>query len=145
MLFRSSTIAWHVGDAIPAELKIRLTTQWSREDVSKSNALTFNYELDATPDTWIIGGQRRGLFSLQQGQELSFPVLLLPQRAGYLMLPGLDMRIVNSDGATGHSQAQCEVDYRSQGESLLVVPAMDMPTVGVNVHGQRRSWLIDAS
>lgn len=138
-----ATDAWHVGDAIPAELRIKLTTQWARKEEAAPSALTFNYELDAPPDAWIIGGQRRGLFSVDEGQEIQFPVLLLPQRAGHLMLPALDMRSVG--GEPGGPPVHCEVDYRSQGESVLVMSSIEAPTVGINVRGERRSWLIDAS
>lgn len=55
-----------VGQAIPAELKIKYSREWdTREDTpgSKTENLGFYYTLDASPDMWLIGGQRRAYFT----------------------------------------------------------------------------------
>lgn len=53
-----------VAQAISAELIIKHTRQWltQTESQRKNRALEFCYEVQANPDTWLIGGQRKAHF-----------------------------------------------------------------------------------
>lgn len=54
-----------VGQAIPAELKLKQSREWdiqSGEERNRSETLSFCYELEASPDIWLIGGQRKAQF-----------------------------------------------------------------------------------
>jgi hypothetical protein len=53
-----------VGDALPAQLTIRHSRRWSSQlsPEAKVRGIDFWYELEAHPDTWIMGGQRRAVF-----------------------------------------------------------------------------------
>ena len=68
-LFRDSLdnpCAVAVGQGIPAELKLKHSRRWdTRGEVERNDgeALAFHYILDASPDTWLIGGQRRAQFT----------------------------------------------------------------------------------
>ena len=51
---------------MPAELKLKYSRKWdAREDTQqgKGEDLGFHYALDASPDTWLIGGHRRAYFT----------------------------------------------------------------------------------
>lgn len=69
---------------------------------------------------------------------MTFPILLLPQRAGHLLYPGLEIRPVDdgSRGSSAHPPAiSSELDYQNQGQSVLVVPNLRSTTVAFEPDG----------
>ncbi|KAL9122575.1 MAG: hypothetical protein Q9187_000868 [Circinaria calcarea] len=147
-----------VGQAITAELKIKYSREWdTREDTpgSKTEKLGFYYALDASPDTWLIGGQRRAYFTAAEDQVVTFPILLIPQRPGYLLYPSIDIRPdeqheyeqdMRSPSLTPKPPPlTCEIDYRNHGESILVVPNVSSTTVSLEPDGHGGgAWLVEA-
>lgn len=86
-----------VGQMIAAELRLRHTRRWCtpehQEHASHSDgALEFTYDLHTNPDQWLVGGRRRGNFLAREGETTKFAVMLLPQKAGHLLLPGLEIK-----------------------------------------------------
>ncbi len=59
----SSRVA--ISHAVPAELTIKHTRKWgtlaSSQDADKP--LDFCYEIQASPELWLVGGQRKAHFS----------------------------------------------------------------------------------
>ncbi|KAL4978400.1 trafficking protein particle complex subunit 10 [Aspergillus desertorum] len=83
-----------VGQTITAELRLSHTRRWCSPD-QRENAdgpLEFSYDLHANPDLWMVGGRRRGNFTASEGETKTFAIMLLPQKAGHLLLPGLEIR-----------------------------------------------------
>ena len=123
-----------VGQAVAAELALRYTRAWSADAETFAEPSAFTYELNAPPDTWLVGGRRRARFEAREGETLRFAVLLLPQRSGRLMLPGVEVHPVPAGAPDGGGEAAregCQVDYVSQSEAVLVVPGRSR--VGVRV------------
>ena len=121
-----------VGDTISAELKIRHSRVWSQQADSSSDTLSFYYDLEAPSDIWLIAGQRRALFTATEGEVKTFPVLLLPLKAGKLMLPMLDITPARDDKKAGDAKPTgCELDYESQGAAVEVVPGTTSVTLDV--------------
>ena len=85
-----------VGHVISAELRLHHTRRWcytSTESEEPGGAtLEFSYEVHANPELWLVGGRRRGNFTAQAGETRSFTITLLPQRAGHLLLPTIDVK-----------------------------------------------------
>lgn len=86
-----------VGQMIAAELRLRHTRRWCspghQEHASHSDgALEFAYDLHANPEQWLVGGRRRGNFLAREDETTTFAVMLLPQKAGHLLLPGLEIK-----------------------------------------------------
>ena len=83
-----------VGQMIAAELRLRHTRRWCTPEHQehRDGALEFSYDLHANPDLWLVGGRRRGNFLAHEGDTTTFTVMLLPQKAGHLLLPGLDIK-----------------------------------------------------
>ncbi|KAJ5744566.1 hypothetical protein N7533_009436 [Penicillium manginii] len=128
--------------------------------------LECSYELHANPDLWLLGGRRRGNFLTRDGETSKFTVLLLPQKPGHLLLPGLEIRTYapsqsqpptsppattdsgmgTGPGVPGQRQAiACEVDYRNHGETVLVLPDLRKTTVSLSASGTGgTSWLVDS-
>lgn len=131
-----------VGDMLAAELRIKHTRRWGGT-TPKSNDIEFSYEVHANPDLWLVGGHRRGNFTCPENTLSTFPIMLLPQRAGHLLLPALDIKTFVSLSETMHSgaagtfllprkQVPCEVDYHTHAETVLVLPDLKSTTVSLD-------------
>ncbi|GIK04526.1 hypothetical protein Aspvir_008609 [Aspergillus viridinutans] len=157
-----------VGQMIAAELVLRHTRRWSSPE-TRENAggnLEFSYEIHANPELWLVGGRRRGNFVASENETQTFAVLLLPQKAGHLLLPGLEIKSYvpaappptattsqpGNPAAGGapflqRRQVPSEVDYRNHGETVLVLPDLRQTTVSLSPAGQGGhggSWLINS-
>ncbi|OJJ49867.1 hypothetical protein ASPZODRAFT_128418 [Penicilliopsis zonata CBS 506.65] len=160
-----------VGQMVAAELRLRHTRRWCYADnlEAAGAALEFSFEMHANPEVWLVGGRRRGNFTAQEGETTTFSLILLPQKAGHLLLPGVEIKTfvptggaatsTSSSSSSSSSSAAagtllqrkpvpCEVDYRNHGETVLVLPDLKKTTVtlcassGTNPGGG--SWLIDS-
>ncbi|KAJ5917457.1 hypothetical protein N7466_011011 [Penicillium verhagenii] len=163
----SSAGSFHaaVGQMIPAELTLRHTRRWCSPTTQEyaGQPLECSYEVHANPELWLLGGRRRGNFLARDGETTTFTILLLPQKPGHLLLPGLEIRtfapansqppVVKPDSTTGApagpNQRQpipCEVDYRNHGETVLVLPDLRKTTVSLSASGSPggASWLVDS-
>ncbi|OGM46833.1 TMEM1 family protein [Aspergillus bombycis] len=156
-----------VGQMIAAELSLRHTRRWCSPE-HRENAggpLEFSYEIHANPELWLVGGRRRGNFTAEEGETKTFAVMLLPQKAGHLLLPGLEIKTfvpassaappkppAPATGPAGAApvlqrrQIACEVDYRNHGETVLVLPDLRSTTVSLSLSGGNHgaAWLIDS-
>ncbi|KAJ5682296.1 hypothetical protein N7462_005461 [Penicillium macrosclerotiorum] len=156
-----------VGQMISAELCLRHTRRWCppANQEHAGQPLECSYELHANPELWLLGGRRRGNFLARDGETTRFTVLLLPQKPGHLLLPGLEIRTFTptpqqhtlspaaTDPATGAPAAAAqrrpipsEVDYRNHGETVLVLPDLRKTTVSLSASGSPggSSWLVDS-
>ncbi|KAJ5166804.1 uncharacterized protein N7482_005585 [Penicillium canariense] len=156
-----------VGQAITAELYLRHTRRWCSpaNQEHAGQPLECSYELHANPELWLLGGRRRGNFLAREGETTRFTVLLLPQKPGHLLLPGLEIRTFTpalpqppvsplaTDPVTGalagpaqRQSIACEVDYRNHGETVLVLPDLRKTTVSLSASGSPggSSWLVDS-
>lgn len=152
---------------ITAELCLRHTRRWcspaNRE--SADQPLECSYEIHANPESWQIGGRRRGNFLARDGESTRFTVLLLPQKPGHLLLPGIEIRTFfptqpqlptsppvtdpAAPAAPSRHPIPCEVDYRNHGETVLVLPDLKKTTVSLSAAGGNHaagggSWLVDS-
>lgn len=150
-----------IGRPLPATLTLKHTRRWTRnrhpdnrkEAGEKSPPLESAYEVLASPDSWLVGGRRRGHFISRPADEdddgagearpdapptiSHFPLMLLPQRTGHILLPAVDVRSAAPAGsigtiaspgqgpAQGNGQGQlvpvpCDVDYASHAETVYV-------------------------
>ena len=85
-----------------------------------------------------------------------FRVMLLPQRPGCLLLPGVDVKTFITGAKDGDGdgeqrrQISCEVDYRNHGETVVVSPDLSQTTVSLGVsastdtQGGGGGWLVDS-
>lgn len=146
------------GQPLSGKLKIKSTRLWdTRDSKNQDDSLEFVYELIASSDTWIVGGKRKGHFSVpptksETGHSLSFPVLLIPLKEGYLPYPSLDIRPAvvarptERDGAKDEAAAiTWENDYRNAGETLRVISNARKTTLSLDASGpQGGAWLLDS-
>jgi len=127
----------------------------------RSLDLEFGYEITAPPDTWLLGGRRKGHFvipamldpddedglSSTPETEADIPLLLIPLREGWLPFPNVDIREVKggmglengvaAGNGSGVSQGEhhCETDYRNLGETVHVIADRGKVTLSLDASG----------
>ncbi|KAH8676666.1 TMEM1 family protein-like protein [Tricladium varicosporioides] len=150
----SNTAVAAVNQPISASLKIKWTRHWDsdiEEDSHRANDLEFFYEISSAADTWLIGGKRKGHFKVSSSSSvlsnLSFPVVLIPLREGFLPFPSLDIkpapiakviRPISKDGKDDVPKKlniTCETDYKNVGESIRVISDAWKTTVSLDSSG----------
>lgn len=160
-----------IGEGIPVELTLIYTRRWDdcRTQETRNQALDFCFEVQANPNLWVIGGQRRAhysamvritngdctsacLFYAQENEIRRFAVLLWPQKTGHLVLPALEVHSLRSSQKQSSDEApltqsaiSCELDYQNLGETILVVPDLISTTVSLDPRGNGRSWLVEST
>lgn len=94
------------------------------------------------------------LTEYQEHEILSFPLLLLPQRTGHLLYPSVDITVsgrqdasnnVGANGDAGRPPYTSEMDYRNQGDTILVVSDLHSTTVSINLEDPvSGAWLLES-
>lgn len=157
-----------IDQPISMQLDISHTRQWDADlkQDSEPDTLDFQYEVHASPETWLIGGQRKAKFSskvdtallcsprtpvakslTQEGENHAFSVLLVPQTTGRLLYPSVE--IISLSKATHANQEggeypplSSETDYLGQSETILVVPNLASTTVSLDP--ANGGWLVES-
>jgi hypothetical protein len=113
-----------VGQSLMATLRIQHTRRWDSPgsletavSSSSSTSLDFIYEIDAHPDTWLIGGQRRLRFTADEDEVKTWTVVLIPLRTGRILLPSVDVRVFGKES----EDLTCETEFKGIGSTVLVV------------------------
>jgi hypothetical protein len=139
-----------IGQPLAAILKVRHTGGWEEGPMDvQSNAIEFSYEVIASPDMWLVGGRRRGNFTVDLTEQ-AFPVLLIPQRAGHLLLPSVEVMCNTLNGDNSRAvlpkpQIAYEVNYKSQAKSVLVIPNLCETTISLDTESAAgKSLLVDS-
>lgn len=159
-----STVAV-VGQPLATTLRIKHTRQWASPNslvtaanlTSPTDPIDFVYSLEANPETWLVAGPRRAHFSAKDDEEHTFPLMLIPLRAGTTLLPSVDIRAriapkseekrssstVAPVAEEEEDHLNCETDLLSSGEVVHVVPDVRESTVGIGDMGRSGStvWL----
>lgn len=143
---------------IPTSLNIKWTRLWDASThqgngaSSQSEDLEFVYEVTGASDTWLIGGRRKGHFKVpnraQAGDgkdKISFPIVLIPLREGFLPFPNVDIKPakVSRPTASGHgepsplakSSITSETDHKNAGETIRVINDAWKTTVSLDASG----------
>ena len=156
---------------ISASLTIKWTTIWDTEPqsrdakVTQDEELEFFYEVSGAADTWLIGGRRKGHFRIpsktrtQNGNhKLSFPIVLIPLREGFLRFPNVDikpsplarMKVGSAAPEDDPSRLKqptitCETNYKNSGETIRVISNAWKTTVSLDASGpQGGAWLLES-
>ncbi|TDZ68233.1 Trafficking protein particle complex subunit 10 [Colletotrichum trifolii] len=149
----SETIA--INQLLPANLRLRWTRIWDTavsDGKSINKDYEFSYEVTGLPETWLVGGRRRGHFrslgvdktDTKFGEsELHVPVLLVPLREGRLPYPNVEIREVKEEtdeSAQGHGHH--EIDYQNIGETVRVVSDLQRVTLSLDASGPNGGPLV---
>ncbi|KAL1602491.1 hypothetical protein SLS60_005907 [Paraconiothyrium brasiliense] len=148
-----------VGQPLMTELSIKHTRRWCTQSSLLSAAnlsnpddtIDFVYTLEASSDTWLVAGQRRAHFTAKEDEMHKFAIMLIPLKPGTALLPNVEIRAriapksdddKKKDG-TEEETLNCETDYLTYGECVVVVPDVRSSTVGIGEMSSPRSavWL----
>jgi hypothetical protein len=153
---------------ITRSLCIKWTRMWDTEQLDQSETendfLEFFYELSGAPDTWLIGGKRKGHFRIPKDpspngvQKHSFPVVLIPLREGFLPFPTVEIKPApfvkahkpgyagsEEDTRIKQTNITCETDFKNAGETIRVISNSRSTTVSLDASGpQGGAWLLES-
>lgn len=143
-----------IGQPLQATLRISHTRRWASSEsliaaaslTSADEPIEFVYTLDAAPDQWLIAGQRRAQFSAAEDEVHEFGIMLIPLKAGNVLLPSVDVRArvkpkeredekAAVAGTPEEEILSCETDCLNHGESIMVIPDVRTSTVGLGDMG----------
>ncbi len=162
-----------VNQPISALLSIKWTSIWDNDRQTESDRslkpdfTEFSYEVSGASDTWLIGGRRKGHFrapnnkrKIDGAHKLSFPVVLIPLREGFLPFPNVEIKSAPvaktiRPGSTGAEEdpvqaakqaaITCETDYKNAGETIRVISDAWKTTVSLDASGpQGGAWLLES-
>ena len=160
-LLPATTMIAASNQPISASLNIKWTRMWDaslhqgNDSSSQPEDVQFVYEVTGASDSWLIGGRRKGHFKVpsqaqaaDSKQKLSFPVVLIPLREGFLPFPNVDIKPaptakVLKSGAAGHEEGNtqtkpsitCETDHKNAGETIRVISDARKTTVSLDASG----------
>ena len=152
---------------LAASLAVKYTRTWDtspdsdHDGTGEDDHMEFFYEVSGASDTWLIGGKRKGHFKVprkpsarETKQELTFPVVLIPLREGFLPFPAVDIKPVprlhspgeaSGDSAKKPNPVSCEMDYKNAGETIRVITDALKTTVSLDASGpQGGAWLLES-
>lgn len=165
---QSTSAVAALNQPISASLDLKWTKKWNTEPPPKKKPptqpeyLEFFYEVAGPPETWLIGGRRKGHFRVplnpeeqDSTQKISFPVVLIPLREGFLPFPNVEIKptpvLKSMRPGTAGSEADkmpvvsCETDYKNVGESIRVISDARKTTVSLDASGpQGGAWLLES-
>ncbi|KAF2165122.1 hypothetical protein M409DRAFT_24510 [Zasmidium cellare ATCC 36951] len=125
-----------LGQPVQATVRVRHTGAWSSKSLFPSvptfkihgdsdNQSSFVCDVGTEADTWLVGGQRRCHFVLQDGAENAFNVLLVPLKLGAYPLPMIAVQRESSDPDASENPddafVSCETQYESAGQVVQVI------------------------
>ncbi len=152
----------NVNQLIPATLHLKWTRVWDTGGDGKSGPpqqrpssedLEFCFEVTAPPDTWLLGGRRKGHFvipardeagsaglSSTPDTEAEIPLLMVPLREGWLPYPHVEIREVTDGESDGHEPGEgghghCETDNRNLGETVRAIADRHQVTLSLDASG----------
>ncbi|KAL8806583.1 MAG: hypothetical protein Q9182_001230 [Xanthomendoza sp. 2 TL-2023] len=146
-----------MDQSLLAELCLRYSRYWANEPggATSTNSVCISYEVQASADVWLIGGQRKGQFSAKEGEVSKFPIILLPQKTGHLLYPSVEIRVSEGQGHGGGREeveeaadgaVDCEMNYLDQSESILIVPDLSSSTVSLDRRTPGgEAWLLESN
>jgi hypothetical protein len=96
-----------INQMIPATLHLKWTRIWDTDATARREDQEFSYEVTAPGDAWLLGGRRKGHFVIPRATpsgslsstpdtEADIPLILIPQREGYLPFPSVDIKPILS-------------------------------------------------
>ncbi|KAI7283060.1 hypothetical protein KC352_g5948, partial [Hortaea werneckii] len=131
------------GKPLQASVSIRSNDRWSSRSVfggnknSDAHSPEFAMEIQADPDTWLVGGHRRVHFKPSKEQTSNFEITLIPIRPGRHLLPSVDIRPAPEVKGEGHNAQtaqpsfSCETYCEAAGRKVQVI--RDVRTVKVHI------------
>lgn len=124
-----------VGQPILAKLCVA-------SDVRANIDAEVTVEITGQTDSWLVGGQRKAAFMASR-REFEGVVVLIPQKTGSLLLPGVEVKC--RDAKDNGKSVAYEVDNLSSATVVDVRAGVGSTTVGLgDGEASEGYWLLDA-
>lgn len=137
-----------LGEPVKAKLTVKYSRNWSNRTIFEGvgndgehhdqQAKRFVLDIQADPDSWLVGGQRRGHFEANDGDTLSFDIILVPLKLGLQPLPNVDIQVEQANGEAESSNnphepsvLSNETHYTSAGQFVQVIRGLRTSRVHV--------------
>ncbi|RMZ91692.1 hypothetical protein DV736_g1052, partial [Chaetothyriales sp. CBS 134916] len=120
-----------LGQPLFCELLIKKSLPpWLAQDKTE-----FIFEIFAQADTWLIGGSKKGYLSASQPTTKS-RLILIPQKAGSILLPLVDVRCRRRQQGRPEAEAEweevpIEVNHKSASTTVTVSPNLKSTTLAL--------------
>ncbi|KAG7109394.1 hypothetical protein HYQ44_011930 [Verticillium longisporum] len=137
-----------INQLLSANLTLKWTRRWDTSPgVTDSSAAPqeFTYDVTAPPDTWLLGGRKRGRVavpapgtdsSTPDQSVVNIPLIMVPLREGWLPYPSVDMSEAKAEeDGLPPTQGHCETDYRNLGETVRVIADREKVTLSLDSSG----------
>ncbi|RBQ97871.1 hypothetical protein VDGD_02946 [Verticillium dahliae] len=137
-----------INQLLSANLTLKWTRRWDTSPgVTDSSAAPqeFIYDVTAAPDTWLLGGRKRGRVkvpapgtdsSTPDQSVVNIPLIMVPLREGWLPYPSVDMREAKAEeDGLPPTQGHCETDFRNLGETVRVIADREKVTLSLDSSG----------
>ena len=130
-----------IGEFVPLSLSIcRIDHHQSSSSSSLSHSpdsslslSTFVVELCYDPHTWMVHGKRVVRFELKPGQDATFNCEILPIVCGYLPVPEVTLKRVDSDGSVELIDRDRVLHHLASGQ-VCVYPQGDFQTGAMRIN-----------
>lgn len=119
-----------IGQPVKVALQITHTRAWStritNDAKADKRATEFVFDIQAEPNTWVLGGPKRKHFSVpleDLDQAMTFPLVLVPLELGLHTLPQIDVQPVGGEDDVPGSEASatCETFCESAATVVKVI------------------------
>ncbi|KAM0326206.1 hypothetical protein ACHAQA_006803 [Verticillium albo-atrum] len=138
-----------INQLLSANLQLKWTRHWDTSAGVKDKTAApqeFTYDVTAPPDTWLLGGRKRGRIIVPApGSEdstspdqstMNVPLIMVPLREGWLPYPSVDIREAKAEEeGLPPTQGHCETDYRNLGETIRVIADREKVTLSLDSSG----------
>ncbi|KAM0280562.1 hypothetical protein ACHAQH_004007 [Verticillium albo-atrum] len=137
-----------INQLLSANLQLKWTRNWDTSPGVKDSSappVEFTYDVTAPPDTWLLGGRKRGRIvvpapggdvSSADQSTMNIPLIMVPLREGWLPYPSVDVREAKAEeDGLPPTQGHCETDYRNLGETVRVISDWEKVTLSLDSSG----------
>lgn len=134
-----------IGQPMMAKLVVAVKSFQLEEELEKLHvSIEVPSQSQNAPENWLIGGQRKAIFrasaSIFEGR-----IILVPQKTGFLLLPGVEVRC-RFAGERADESVAFETEHMSAATSVHVRSAIESTTLGVgDGEGTEGHWLVSAT
>ena len=140
-IYPRGTEIYTLGKPLRVRLNIITTNNWRTRAIANDTpeeSHAFVYDIQADPDAWLVGGQKRGHLTASSNIEHTFDALLIPLRLGPLQLPTVDIHVAQSvdghddDGGQRSAPAiSCETNCQTAGQMVHIVRPTQVTHVAI--------------
>ena len=124
------------GEASASEFSLSYHKVWRNSARGNLGAIDIHFEIMPVPDSWLVGGTRKGSIRLQELHTQRINLLLIPQKVGYLPLPKIDLQCFDATkefqvGFSSQAYIAFEHEDLTEASNILVISSRPYTTTTI--------------